>query len=95
MDGCVEVLTGLSKLGAHDVERVVAEDLAGGSLLHRGPPARAQEQDDVRVGNLAEQSLEQRGAEEAGRARDGDALAGQRTRNLDHGACLANLSTKW
>ena len=79
----------LAVLLAEPVEGVVAEDLPLGPLLDGGPAARADEQHELAVGHAAQQPLDERGAEEAGAAGDGDALAGELLG--DHGT----LSTRW
>ena len=59
------------------------------ALLDGGAPARPDEQHELAVGHAPQEPLDQGGAEEPGRAGDGDALAGE---------CLgdhAALSTIW
>ena len=79
-DRAVEVLT---VLRAETIERVVLEDLplcpAGGG----GAFAVADQQHEFAIGNRAEQPLDERGADEPGRAGDGDAFL--RERLGDHG----------
>jgi hypothetical protein len=71
-DLCGEVVG----LASETVEGVVLQDLAGNALL-RAAPARPHQQHQLAVGYLAQEPLDQRGAEEAGGAGDADALAGQ------------------
>ena len=78
-----------SDLGSEPVERVVAEDLPSRSLPDRGPPPGPEEQDELGVGDGPEQPFDERRAQEAGGAGDGDPLAGQSF--PDH----AHLSTIW
>ena len=60
------------------VEGVVLEDLAPGPLLDAAPLARPDEQDQLAPRRAAQQPLDQRRAQEAGAAGDGDALAVER-----------------
>src|SRR5690606_25978057 len=64
-----------AQLGAQAVEGVVAEDLPPGPLGRAGALAGADEQHELGAGHRAEQPLDERGAEEAGAAGDGDAPA--------------------
>jgi hypothetical protein len=76
-------------LPAQAVEGVVAEDLPAGPLGDRGPLAGADEQHELAARHRPQQPFDQRGAEEAGAAGDGDAAAVE---------CLgdhAHLSTIW
>jgi hypothetical protein len=78
-----------AQLGAQAVEGVVTEHLAPGPLGGRGPLARPDQQHELAAGHRPQQPLDQGGAEEAGPAGDGDALAVE---------CLgdhAHLSTIW
>ena len=74
---------------AQTVEAVVPEDLPVGPLLHGALASGPDEQHELAVGHRAQQPLDERGAEEAGGAGDGDALAGEVV--ADH----AGLSTIW
>ena len=70
-----------AQLGAEAVEGVVLQQLpldppGGGRAL-----AVAHEQDQVAVGHTTQQPLDERRADEPGRAGDGDALAGQGRRD--------------
>ena len=56
------------------VERVVLEDLPFGALCRRGALAVSDEQDQLAAGDRAQQSLDERGADESGGAGDGDPL---------------------
>jgi hypothetical protein len=67
-----------AELGPQPVERVVPEDLPLHPPLRRGPPAGADQEHELAVRHLAQQPLDECGADEAGGAGDGDALAGQR-----------------
>ena len=75
----------VAELAAQPVEAVVAEDLARGALGRRWPSARADEHDDLAVGHAAQQALDERRAEEARRAGDGDAPAGELVGDHDAG----------
>jgi hypothetical protein len=80
---------GGAQLGPQPVEGVVAEHLAPRPLVRRGPLAGPDEQHQLAPGDGPQQPLDQRRAEKAGRAGDGDALAVE---------CLgdhAHLSTIW
>ena len=59
---------------AEAVERVVLEDLALGALGGRRALAVAYEQDEFAVGDRTQQPLDERGADEARGAGDGDLL---------------------
>jgi hypothetical protein len=83
------VVEPVAELPAQRVEGVVAEDLALGPLGDARPLARADEQHQLAAGHRAQQPLDERGAEEAGAAGDGDALAVEGLG--DH----ADLSTIW
>jgi hypothetical protein len=72
-----------AELGPQPVERVVLEDLLAGTLGGGGATAAADQQEQLAVGDAAQQPLDQRGADEAGRSGDGDAFA--RERLGDHG----------
>ncbi|MDQ1422932.1 MAG: hypothetical protein QOD72_430, partial [Acidimicrobiaceae bacterium] len=63
-----------AEIRAKAVEGVVAEDLALDALGGRRPATAPHEQDDLAVGNAAQQPLDDRGAEEAGPPGDGDSL---------------------
>ena len=73
----------LAALGAESVERVVLEDLALGSPCRTGSLAVSHEQHQLAVGDRAQQALDERGADESGRAGDGDPFP--RERFGDHG----------
>jgi hypothetical protein len=79
----------LAELVAQHVEGVVLEDLALDPLGDGGPLARTHEEHDGAVGHAAQQTFQQVGAEEPGRAGDEDALVGQRFTNHDE------VSTIW
>ena len=78
-----EVVAALLALGAQPVERVVLEDLAFGASCGAGSLAVADEQHELAVGDRAQQPLDERGADESGRAGDGDPFP--RERFGDHG----------
>ena len=87
-------------VGAQAVEGVVAEDLPLDPLRGGGAAPGPHQQHQLAVRHLAEQPLDEGGADEAGRAGDGDALAGQRLG--DHGgrcgsraSVYPRLSTIW
>ena len=60
------------------VEGVVLEQLALDTLRRGRPLAAADQQHEVAVGDAAQQALDQRRADEPGRAGDGDPFAGER-----------------
>ena len=62
---------------AEAVEGVVAEDLPLDPLRGGGPAPGPHQQHQLAVRHLAQQALDEGGADEAGRPGDGDALAGQ------------------
>ncbi len=62
------------ELGAEPVEAVVPEDLAA-HPVGRAPPSRADQQGHLAIRDGPQQALGEGGAEEAGRAGDGDAPA--------------------
>ena len=66
---------GPAQLAAQSIERVVAEDLAGDAVAGAASSG-AHDEHQLAVGHGAQESLDERGAEEAGRARDRDAFAG-------------------
>ena len=66
-----------AELRPQAVEAVVAQDLASGALGRRLALARADEHDDLAFGHAAQQSLDERGAEKAGRPGDGNPLPGE------------------
>ena len=72
-----------SELAAQPVEAVVAQHLALQAPLGGGAATVADQQRELHVGHAAQQSLDQRGADEAGRAGDEDPRAGQTVD--DHG----------
>ena len=74
---------------AHAVEAVVPEDLPVGALLDGALASGPDEQHELAVGDRAQQPLDERGAQEAGGAGDGDALAGEVVANH------VGLSTIW
>ena len=76
----------LAELAAEAVEGVVLQHLALDPLRRGRPLAGPHEQDDLAAGDGAQQSLDQRGPDEAGRSGHGDALAGEGFG--DHGVCL-------
>ncbi len=61
---------------AQAIEAVVAEDLAGDTVAGAAAPG-AHDEHQLAVGHRAQEPLDERGAEEAGRARDRDAFAGK------------------
>ena len=69
-----EVVASFLALGPQPVEGVVLEDLAFGAPSGAGALAVADEQDQFAVGDRSEQPLDERGADEPGRAGDGDPL---------------------
>jgi hypothetical protein len=71
---------------AQAVEAVVAQDLPAHPVGGGGAAPRAHQQDQLAAGNRAQQPLDQGGAEEPRRARDGDARACERLPN--HPLCL-------
>ena len=79
----------LSPIGSEPVEGVVLQDLPLDPLGDGRTPPRTDQQDDLAVGHRSQQSLEQVGAEEAGRAGDEQPLSGECL--TDHGG----LSTTW
>jgi hypothetical protein len=64
-----------AELVAQAVEAVVLEDLASGALLDVAHASGADQQHELAVGHRTQEALHQRGAQEAGAAGDGDALA--------------------
>ena len=62
---------------AESVERVVLQELLLDTLGCRRPAAVADEEDQLAVGNAAQQALDESGSDEPGRARDGHALASE------------------
>ncbi len=66
-----------AELGAEAIEGVVLQHLALDALRGARPLAGPHEQDDLAAGGGSQQSLHQRGPDEAGRAGHGDALAGE------------------
>jgi AcrR family transcriptional regulator len=83
----VSVAAGCVQLLAEAVEGVVLEQLLLDAGGRRGALPVAHEQDQLAVGDAAEEPLHERGAHETGRAGDGDALASERV--SDHNAsCL-------
>ena len=79
--GEVDALFGA--LRAQPVEGVVLEDLAVGAARGAGSLAVADEQHQLAVGDRSQQALDERGADESGRAGDGDPFP--RERFGDHG----------
>ena len=79
----------LAELLAEPVEGVVLQDLPADALFDARALARADQQDDLAVGDRAQEPLEQVGPEEAGGAGDEQPLAGERL--TDH----AEVSTTW
>jgi hypothetical protein len=77
-----------AELASQPVEAVVAQDLPA-DALGLAPAPGPHHQEEVAVGDGSEQSLHQRGAEEARGSGDGDAPAGERL--TDH----SPLSTIW
>ncbi len=71
----------IAALRAEPVERVVLEDLAVGAARGAGSLAVADEQDELAVGDRSQQPLDERGADESGRAGDGDPFSRKRFGN--------------
>ena len=67
----------VAELGAQAVEAVVLQDLAT-HPVGRAPAPRADQQGHLALGDGPQQALGEGGAEEAGRAGDGDAPAPER-----------------
>ena len=65
-----------AELAAQPFECVVAQDLAG-DPVSGAPAASTHDEHELAVGHRAQQSLDERGAEEARRTRDRDAFAGE------------------
>ena len=66
-----------TEFGTEPVEGVVLEDLAGQTLLDGGAASGAHEQHELTVGDRAQESFEQVGAEEAGGAGHEQTRAGE------------------
>ena len=66
-----------AQVGAEAIEGVVLQHLALDALRRGRPLAGPHEQDHLAVGGRSQQSLHERGADEAGRSGHGDALAGE------------------
>jgi hypothetical protein len=75
------------------IEGVVAEQFPLGPAGGRGATAVAHQEDEFTVGYPAPESLDEGGANEAGRAGDGDLLP--REAFGDHTAMSSRFSTKW
>ena len=82
------VVEAVAELLAEPVEAVVLEDLLGGPLHRRGPATGADEQDDLAVGDAAEDALDQGRPEEPGGAGDEESPAGQGVADAGHPICL-------
>ena len=82
------VVEAVAELLAQAVEAVVLQDLLGGPLHRRRPPAGPDEEDDLAVGDAAEDALDQGGSEEPGGAGDEEALTGQGVADAGHPICL-------
>ena len=78
----------VAQLLAEAVEAVVLQDLLGGPLQGRGPPAGADEEDDLAVGDAAQDALDQGGSEEPGGAGDEETPTGQGVADAGHPICL-------
>jgi hypothetical protein len=78
----------VAQLLAQAVEAVVLQDLLGGPLHRRGPSAGADEQDDLAVGDAAQEAFDQCGTEEPGGAGDEETPTGQGVADAGHPICL-------
>ncbi len=70
-------------LRTQSIERVVLEDLTVGPACGTRSLTVADEQDELAVGHRSQQALDERRADEPGRAGDGDPFPGERFG--DHG----------
>ena len=82
------VVEPVAQLFTETVEAVVLDDLLGRPLQGRRTATRADQKDDLAVGDAAQNALHQGGTEESGGAGDEESPAGQGVTHAGHPICL-------